>query len=206
MSKPRLLLFAKTPIDGQVKTRLIPLMGAEAATSIHRQLCRQMIATFIDDTRWQLELWLWPHRDHPWIGDLREAFPALSTHCQYGQDLGERMHNALNSQAGPAVVIGSDCPTLTTHDVAAAFEALVHHDAVLKPAEDGGYLLLGVNQSHAGLFENISWGTERVLQQTRRRMHAMDILHHELEPGWDIDEPEDWFRYQQINARAKSWN
>jgi hypothetical protein len=115
----------------------------------------------------------------------------VSLHLQQGDDLGERMARAL-SRAMPAIVMGSDCPSLTPADLREAAAALDWGvDAVLGPARDGGYVLLGLRRIDASLFEGITWGTDTVLQETRSRLRSLGWRWHELPTRFDIDRPED---------------
>jgi rSAM/selenodomain-associated transferase 1 len=119
---------------------------------------------------------------------------------QQGSDLGERMYRgferALSGEGcASAVLIGSDCPALTSRHIALAFRALQNgHDAVLAPAEDGGYVLLGIARADVRLFEDIMWGTDRVLELTRARLRRLGWRWLELETLWDVDRIADWHR------------
>jgi rSAM/selenodomain-associated transferase 1 len=110
---------------------------------------------------------------------------------QHGADLGRRMAHALkhalrDSQC--AVLIGSDCPALTTAVLKNAFTALHDGaDVVLVPALDGGYVLIGVSQSAARLFQGITWGSDRVMAQTRRRLRQLSLKCVELPALADVD-------------------
>jgi glycosyltransferase A (GT-A) superfamily protein (DUF2064 family) len=95
---------------------------------------------------------------------------------------------------GPALVIGSDCPALTPDDLQAAARSLATHDAVLQPAEDGGYVLVGLAREVPGLFEGIRWGEERVMRDTRTRLRAAKATWRELPARWDVDRPQDYQR------------
>ena len=97
-----------------------------------------------------------------------------------------------------AICIGTDCPALTVrhlHDAAAALRA--GHDAVISPAEDGGYTLIGLARHEPRLFTGISWSSDQVMRQTRERLRDCGLRWLELETLWDIDRPEDWQRLQR---------
>ena len=117
------------------------------------------------------------------------------TQCE--GDLGARMqHAAMTALATNlrVLLIGTDCPALMPADLRAAAGALAAHDAVLIPAEDGGYVLLGLNRWDARLFTNIAWGDDQVLAATRQRLAALDWRWQELPRLWDVDRPEDFAR------------
>jgi hypothetical protein len=96
--------------------------------------------------------------------------------------------------SGPAVLIGSDCPSLRAEDIRAAAGSLATHDAVFQPAEDGGYVLVGLARVLPGLFEGIGWGKASVMRDTRSRLRAAAATWRELPSRWDVDRPEDYRR------------
>jgi glycosyltransferase A (GT-A) superfamily protein (DUF2064 family) len=102
------------------------------------------------------------------------------------------------SRGSPVVLIGTDCPVLSGDYVAAALEALTKHDAVLGPAEDGGYVLLGLKRVGATLFSDIPWSTAQVASLTRTRMSALGWHWRELPTLWDLDRPRDLQRYRRL--------
>ncbi len=117
--------------------------------------------------------------------------------AQQGADLGARMRHAFDRtlDAGAAlIVIGADCPALRAADLRAARDALQRESAVITPAEDGGYVLIGLARRVEGLFTNVDWGTGAVLRQTRTRFAAAQVRCVELAELWDIDRPEDYAR------------
>ena len=149
-----------------------------------------------------VQLWCTPSTDHAFFAALAQTWPVILQQ-QKGNDLGERMNNAfcqaLNSYSR-ALIIGCDCPSLTEQDLEEALTALTHSRCcVLAPAEDGGYVLIGLNQPHPELFDNMPWGTERVLEQTRARIKHYHLHHHELKEQWDVDTPTDLTRYENRN-------
>jgi rSAM/selenodomain-associated transferase 1 len=195
-----ILVFAKAPVPGTTKTRLIPLLDAEQAAALQARLLRHALATASAAAPARIELWCAPDTTHPALIAAAQACGA-TLHIQHGDDLGARMANAFTSalQRTPhALCIGTDCPALTTqhlNDAAAALRA--NHDAVFVPAEDGGYTLVGLSRNEPRVFENVIWSSEHVMQQTRERARACGLRWHELETLWDVDRPEDWQRLQQ---------
>jgi hypothetical protein len=96
--------------------------------------------------------------------------------------------------AGPAVLVGSDCPSLGAADLHAAATSLATHDAVIQPAEDGGYVLVGLARPLPGIFEGIRWGEPNVMRDTRARLRAAAATWREMPVRWDVDRPEDYRR------------
>jgi glycosyltransferase A (GT-A) superfamily protein (DUF2064 family) len=162
-----ILVFAKAPVPGTTKTRLIPLLDAEQAAALQARLLRHALATASAAAPARIELWCAPDTTHPALIAAAQACGA-TLHIQHGDDLGARMANAFTSalQRTPhALCIGTDCPALTTQ--------------------------------HLNVFENVIWSSEHVMQQTRERARACGLRWHELETLWDVDRPEDWQRLQQ---------
>jgi hypothetical protein len=122
---------------------------------------------------------------------------------QVGSDLGERMAAALTRHC-PAVLVGCDCPALSSAHLEAAVQALPSADVVLAPAEDGGYVLVGVNAPRPELFAGMTWGHGDVMAETRARVAAAGLRCVELETLWDLDRPEDLQRLHGTPA-AGPW-
>jgi uncharacterized protein len=188
----RILVFAKAPEPGAVKTRLIPALGAEGAARLSARLIDRTLDLVRDCALAPCELHVSPDIGHPFFRALADAPPLR---LQHGADLGERMHAALTAalaSAEFAVLIGTDCPAMDCAYLARACAALARgRDAVLGPAADGGYVLIGVRRSDAALFAGVDWGSARVLEQTRSRLAALGWDSLELPPAWDLDRPED---------------
>lgn len=189
-----LLVFAKAPIAGRAKTRLIDKLGAHGAARLHARLTRRVLAVATRARLAPLRLCYSPARTHGFFHASRRDF-ALSLRPQHGADLGQRMHHALAAalrHCECAILVGSDCPGLSAAVLRAAFEALRSDaDVVLVPATDGGYVLIGMRRAAAGLFQGVDWGSARVLAQTRRRLKKLQLRCMELTPLNDIDRPAD---------------
>lgn len=202
-----LLVFAKAPVPGQVKTRLIPAIGAEQAAALHTRLLHQTLSTASRSTTWQTELWCHPEASNRDLVTAAERHGALLRE-QSGADLGQRMHNAFVSTlagAERAVLIGTDCPGLTTDHINRAFEALRRGaEVVLGPAIDGGYYLIGLDQPAARLFADIAWGSDTVLAITRRRVQGLGLRLQELTVLRDLDRPEDLRYFPALHLAARS--
>jgi rSAM/selenodomain-associated transferase 1 len=211
-ARARILVFAKAPIAGRAKTRLIPMLGAEGAAELHESLLADTVGRLASARVAPLELWCTPSSEHPAFQTLgtRYSVPLFE---QTGADLGERMMNAAHQALGRAeyvVLIGTDCPGLSAAYLGDALDALVDHsgalDAVLGPAQDGGYVLLALRSAPSELFRDVPWGDERVAELTRRRMRQLHWRWRELGVLRDIDRPEDlrWYRASEAALGATS--
>lgn len=197
----RLLIFAKAPVPGQVKTRLIPALGATGAAQLHRALLQNQLRHALTANLCPVELWVASDLNDEFIAHCAQRF-SITLHAQSGGDLGERMANAFAStlsSTSPALLIGSDCIGL---DAAALHHALdtLHEgfNAVFVPADDGGYVAVGLARPARALFEQIPWGTSEVMQATRNKLHASELTWRELPSLWDVDRPEDLNRLQLL--------
>jgi rSAM/selenodomain-associated transferase 1 len=189
MHSPRLLIFAKAPLPGLAKTRLIPALGAAGAAALQQRLIRRTLATAAQS--WlATELWCHPDCAQPFFAACAGEV-TVELRSQQGADLGERMHHAFVTAAAPALLIGTDCPALSAQDLRTAAAALAAHDAVLGPAADGGYYLIGLRRPQPTLFRAMPWGTDAVLALTRTRLHAAGLRWQELPLHHDIDTPDD---------------
>ncbi|TDR52257.1 hypothetical protein DFP85_11337 [Halomonas ventosae] len=186
-----LAILAKAPIPGQVKTRLMPALGAEAACRLHERLLRHAVATALAATSPQrITLWTALDHDHPLFQELADRH-GIRLRPQPEGDLGERMYQALLAMDTPGVLIGSDCPALTPALLMHCQAALTDADAVFLPVEDGGYALVGVRQADRRLFAAIDWGTNRVMAQTGDRVDELGWRLACPARLWDVDRPED---------------
>ncbi|MCP3671549.1 MAG: glycosyltransferase [Gammaproteobacteria bacterium] len=196
----KLIIFSKAPDPGQVKTRLIPALGETGAAQLHQEMLEQKLRLMTETAIATVELHCAPNQQHPYFRQIASRFN-LKLHTQTGDDLGERMANALQAALGThsqAVIIGIDSPPLDLAYVTEAFHALRNGtDAVIGPATDGGYVLLGLSRFSSGLFTKIDWGTNRVCNQTRAHLHQLKFTHVELNTLWDVDRPEDLDLYRR---------
>jgi len=194
-----ILIFCKAPIAGQVKTRLIPTLTAEQAAQLHIELTLNTLQRATQQPLCPVQLWCTPSINHEFFNTLAQNYP-ITLWQQQGNDLGERMNHALNTALKHyqrAVLIGCDCPSLTPQDLAAAIHALNEQTpVVLAPAEDGGYVLIGLNRPHPELFTDMPWSQSHLMQQTRARCQQHGIAYCELSTQWDVDTPADLLRYR----------
>lgn len=195
----RLLIFAKAPLPGRCKTRLAPLLGADGAADLY---CRLLLDTFEKFARKPLcpvSCWCSPDTRHPVFSGARRRL-GVELLQQRGADLGERMAHAAEQTlrvADTAVLIGADCPGLGPGHLRDVLERLERGAAaVVIPAEDGGYVLLGLSRFSARLFQGIAWGEDGVMAATRERLAALGWRWEELAPLWDLDRPADLERYR----------
>lgn len=188
-------VFAKAPIAGFAKTRLIPEIGAERAAALQAQLIERAVTTALEARLGPVSLWCAPNRRHE-LFTLLAARHELELHDQVGEDLGARMLCAFEAltPTRPLLLIGSDCPALETQHLALCADALHAVDAVFLPAEDGGYVLVGMRRPMAELFQDIPWGSERVMEETRARAARAQLRIAEPATLWDIDDGADYAR------------
>jgi rSAM/selenodomain-associated transferase 1 len=191
----RLLIFTRLPVAGQVKTRLIPALGAAGAAALHQRMAERTLATARSFARCRqtgLEVWYTGgnvRSAREWLGD------AVGYHRQPAGDLGQRMAltfaKSFATKARHVVLVGTDCPHLSEEILAQAFAALLLVDVVLGPAEDGGYYLVGLGQEQSWLFTDIAWGTGLVLEQTLAAIVRRGASYQLLPCLADVDRPDD---------------
>lgn len=193
-------VFAKAPESGHAKTRLIPALGAQGSARLQRWLTRRALSTAVHAGVGGVTLWCTPDPRHRFFRALHER-AKVECHAQRGNDLGRRMLHAFDAHctAGPLLLIGTDCPALTPDDLRTAASALREgSDAVVIPAEDGGYVLIGLRRPIPSLFEGIAWGRESVMERTRARLRAAGATWSEPRLLWDVDRPADLSRLQSL--------
>ena len=192
MTPARILVFAKAPVPGRVKTRLIPALGADGAARLAAEMLERTIAEALAAGVGPVELCADPEPAAP---EWREILPEdVELSAQGEGDLGTRLARAARRtiEAGEcALLIGTDCPGLDRARLRAAAAALETHSAVIHPAEDGGYALLGLGRFDASLFERIAWSTADVAATTIVRIGALGWPLHLGETLRDVDEPAD---------------
>jgi rSAM/selenodomain-associated transferase 1 len=192
------IVFAKAPLPGEAKTRLIPRLGAWRAARLHARLTLRALRTAqaADDA-----VELHGTRRHSFFRAINVPF-----RLQRGRDLGERMQRALATALRRhrfAILIGSDCPALTPADLRRAARWLRGgYDAVLAPAEDGGYALVALRRSRKEFFEDIAWGGPDVYTQTVKKLAG--YRWRALRTVWDVDRPEDLERVKSLRLSSAS--
>ena len=191
-----IVVFAKAPVAGEVKTRLIPVLGAELATKLHIALTERVLQTAASSGA-DVVLSGAPDVAHAFFKTCAANFGVGLTGQLRDADLGARMlHTMMNGLENwqSVIIIGADCPALTDAHLTEAIGHLARHDVVLIPADDGGYVLIGARRTHGAMFDGIHWGTEAVLIQQRTRLQATGLSWHEMEALWDVDRPADLAR------------
>jgi len=192
-SSKALLIFVKNPERGKVKTRLAQTIGDEQALKIYLELLdyTRLLALEVEAERYLFYSRYVENQDE-WSA---QAFHKL---VQEGNGLGERMDKAFQVALGlhaKAIIIGSDCASLTPTIIENAFELLDVYDYVIGPASDGGYYLLAMKEPRPELFQGISWSTDQVLSQTIERIKKRGQSYSLLPELSDIDRAEDWAKY-----------
>lgn len=188
------LVFAKAPEPGAVKTRLIPALGSGGAAVLAARMIRRTLSTVKIADVGPIELWCTPDASHPLFALCQRDFGA-SVHIQSGDDLGGRMANAVAdalSRADQTILIGTDIPTLEVQDLEHAKQVLIAgEDAVIGPTADGGYYLIGLRTPACELFEDMRWSTDAVFRETLRRVQALNWSMTTIAERWDVDVPQD---------------
>ena len=194
-----LIIFSKAPIPGTVKTRLIPTLGEEGAANLYMNLLEQTLNKAIESNINDLRLYCTPTTEDVFLEQQAAKF-SCTLHLQTGNDLGERMAQALEETLevyDSALLIGCDCPALSADDLNMACKQLTQdYDLVIGPAKDGGYYLIGLCHPDKRLFMDVKWGESDVLTRTRKRIKELGLKAYELPELWDLDRPEDLSRYK----------
>lgn len=189
-----IIVFAKAPEPGKVKTRLTTLLSAKQAATLHERLVLHTLTTLRDVAKANVELWCAPDSDHPFFRYCQANFP-ITLHEQQGHDLGNRMWHAMQdvlTRSQHSLIIGTDCPMLEQAHINNSLSALEDGvDCVITPATDGGYVMLGLNKIDPLLFNNIHWGSETVFTETVKRLDALAWRWQQQDALNDIDTPQD---------------
>ena len=191
-------VLAKAPLAGFAKTRLIPVLGAGGAALLHERMVERAVATACAAAIGPVTLWAAPDAAHPAFQALAVNF-RIALASQGEGDLGARMLAAIAAARAPVLVIGTDCPVLTSDHLRMAADILRESaDVVVIPAEDGGYALIGMRTPERALFSDMPWSTSGVMEETRRRLGELALTWQEPVTLWDVDVPEDLERLHEI--------
>jgi rSAM/selenodomain-associated transferase 1 len=191
-------VLAKAPIAGFAKTRLIPVLGARGAAVLQERLVEHAVETACAAAIGPVTLWTTPDESHPVFQSIGVRL-GITLARQADGDLGARMLAAITAANTCVLLIGSDCPALTLDHLRAAADVLRHRaPAVVIPAEDGGYALIGLRTSEPALFSDMPWSTPLVMNETRRRLRTLGLMWHEPVTLWDVDLPQDLERMRGI--------
>jgi rSAM/selenodomain-associated transferase 1 len=202
-----LIVFLRAPTPGQVKTRLIPVLGAESAAGLYRRLAEEGIRGTTPPRAEYVRVLF--HAPASAEAEIAAWFPGETLHPQADGDLGDRMAAAFEAVfrdgARRAALIGTDVPWLTSGEMTRALASLDDSDVVLGPAQDGGYYLIGLRRPQPALFRELPWSTPSALAATLARAHAEGLSVHLLPPHRDVDDADDlraeWRRLRPILAR-----
>jgi len=201
----KLIIVAKAPVPGEVKTRLQPMISPDDAAKLQTYFIQQalMLASGLKEV--DVDLWCTPDDSHPVLQQCARQYK-VTLKQQQGKNLGERMANALQealTNYQQVVVIGTDCPELTADYLSDALSRLRQGaKAVIGPASDGGYVLLGLRCFSPLLFTDINWGSDQVLFETRQKLQQLGWEWDELSTLRDIDTPADLLNYPEIMSTA----
>ena len=197
-------VLAKAPIAGLAKSRLIPALGAQGAARLQRSFTRNAVGVAQAASLGTVTLWCAPNAQHRFFQALVRT-AGVACLVQPNGDLGQRMHLAFqfHCEQGPLLLTGTDCPPLRPVHLRQAARALLDgDDAVFYPAEDGGYVLVGLLKPQPALFEDLPWSTSEVMAETRKRAKALGLRVREFEILWDVDTPSDLARWRASTAAS----
>jgi len=193
MTSTAIVVFAKAPLPGLAKTRLTSTLGADGAARLADRLLRHALHQARLAGLGPVELCVTPDGLHPSFVELARQ-PGVELTLQADGDLGRRMAHAFERclpRDGRVLLIGTDAPDLDSDRLRQAAAALDDHDAVFAPTFDGGYVLIGLRRPAPTLFTDMRWSHAGVMAETRHRLAAAGLLHHELPLLHDIDEAAD---------------
>jgi rSAM/selenodomain-associated transferase 1 len=185
-----LLLFAKAPIAGKVKTRLMTNCSAEQAAEIAQQLMQATIQRACEFWPGDVYLSAWLDLDHHFFSYMLKRYPIRITKQCEG-DLGEKMRHALATFGYPAAVMGCDAPHTKATTLQQAYRLLQQGESVIGPSDDGGYYFLGLSQTADSLFIDKPWGSEQVLEKTLESADDAGLELSQLSKLNDVDEWQD---------------
>ncbi|MCB0713332.1 MAG: TIGR04282 family arsenosugar biosynthesis glycosyltransferase [Ignavibacteriae bacterium] len=215
----RLLVFAKYPRAGRVKTRLLPDLTPNEAADLYRAFLCDSLATYVEKSaRFETHLMIADERDkeaftsmivESEVASLNEIDRLLKVGIQSGDDLGERLSagfgRAFYEASGAVCAIGTDHPTLPDEFLLQAFDLLGSNDLVIGPAADGGYYLIGMNQLYPSLFQSMPWSQETLFGETIREAERLNLSIAKLPEWYDVDDVHSLFRLAaepNLSARA----
>ena len=190
---PTVLLFLKEPIRGRVKTRLAAEIGDEMACTVYRGLAEATLAAV--PAGWPIEVHFLGAEENmrAWLGERPRFFP------QKGADLGEKLahgvEEAFSCGTSGVILLGGDCPGVTSGRLRAAAASLAKGRSVIGPAVDGGYWTLGLPRPYPRVFQEVDWSTEQVFAQTTQRFSEYGEQPDLLEELEDIDDLASWTRF-----------
>ena len=188
------MVFARNPVPGEVKTRLIPALGKKGAANLYKKLIKHTLKMISSCNISHVDLYTTATKNPAFYKSCVDDY-GIPLKQQTGADLGMRMFNAFENSLPTndwAILIGTDCPTMQAADLVTSIGELESGaDAVIGPAVDGGYYLIGLRRNDESLFSNMPWGTRQVASLTYEKMKALNWRVSTLPLRRDIDRPED---------------
>lgn len=207
-TRPALILFAKAPVPGQVKTRLLPELDANEAAQVAAELIELTVRLAVDTWPGPLVLCTWPDIDHPLFGELAGTYP-VTLATQGPGDLGRKMNAAITTytNAGtPAAVLGCDVPHCPAEVLRAAGHLLQRGREVIGPSLDGGYYLIGLQRPCAQIFDNVDWGSPGVMRSTLANASRCGVRFEQLPPLQDLDSYTDLVKIAEHFPDLRKWS
>lgn len=198
----RIAVFAREPVLGKVKTRLLAALGEAGALALYQQMLARIGACIGASGLARLDLWITSNPSHE---SFLSICNEMNIYIQEGDDLGAKMafscdHTLVTEAAQSVLIVGTDCPVMDVAYLDSALTSLqAGSDVVIGPAEDGGYVLIGMRKPQPALFTDIPWGSDRVLAETLTKLEALHLNYHLLPTLWDVDIPADLPRLQSLN-------
>lgn len=188
-----IIIFAKAPLAGFAKTRLIPALGEHGAAMLAKRLFEHALTEALEADIGSVELCVTPNLENDFWKSIKLSESLKITEQGEG-DLGERMARATKralEHHHSVLLMGTDCPALNRHYLQDAADELSCHDACITPVSDGGYALMGLRAFHPSLFEDMPWSTDKVSALTLECFRNLDWQVAHLRSLHDIDEPDD---------------
>ena len=186
-------IFTRTPIEGEVKTRLIPELGAQGTCELHKRMTLHtlQVATHAAPA---VQIWCTPDINHPFLANLSQAHEIK---MQIGESLADRMSCSLTDgleKYKKVILVGCDCPVIDEATLVRAISILDQHNYVFIPVEDGGFALIGSVLFSPQIFQNVPWNSNLVMSQIRENLKKFHYSWAELPTLWDVDEFVDYKR------------
>ena len=207
-----IIVFARLPVEGKVKTRLAKEIGNKNAASFYSVCAEHLLSEVRETKKFGVDLFLFysnqieADRIKKWVG--RD----FSFYAQTCDDLGIRMLNAFksvfNNGYEKIIIVGTDVPDMNFRLLEIAFDELDRNEFVVGPSEDGGYYLLGMKTLTEDIFEGINWGTETVFNSTIKKLDHKNVSYKMLKKLMDIDTKQDllnWFHNSDNNHPIKKY-
>lgn len=202
--RSRIVVFAREPVLGRVKSRLAVAIGQEEALAVYQAMLARIAGLLSSANLAAWDLWVTSNISHK---SFLSICNRSNIYLQEGGDLGAKMDAAIqqtlaDGSIDDVLLIGTDCPALTAKYLDQALAALKSGvDVVLGPAEDGGYVLVGMVRPLPVVFKDIPWGTDKVLSRTLEVLKANQMSYRLLDTLWDVDRPEDLDRLSELKPR-----